>query len=424
MKLNRTYLFIIISSVALAGVLIIQVNWILQTADVKEELFNEKANMILARTTDALLSDKKTCIEIEACIEKDSNAKLPAKLGRNEVHKIDSLFKHYMNFYNFHINYSFVVGKPSLLPVKNEFAWTSNRNPNQVACYQKSLDEVAGKTGFELKLIFPEKKQFIMAEMGTLFITSVILVVVVLVMFWRTILSLIKEKKISEHTTDFLNNMTHEFKTPLTNIALAGKMIIKDSTINREDKIKHFSDIILQENEKLRLQVEQVLSMTALERGEIPLQKTELDFHRLINDSLKCISIQIENKQGYVTLSLNAVNFKVKGDKTHLTNALCNLIDNAIKYSKEKPGLSIQTSNSGQNLIINVSDKGIGIEKEYHKKVFDKFFRVPTGDVHDVKGFGLGLAYIKKIVELHGGTIELQSEKEKGTTFTIILPNA
>jgi len=329
-----------------------------------------------------------------------------------------------MNFYNFHINYSFVVGKPSLLPVKNEFAWTSNRNPNQVACYQKSLDEVAGKTGFELKLIFPEKKQFIMAEMGTLFITSVILVVVVLVMFWRTILSLIKEKKISEHTTDFLNNMTHEFKTPLTNIALAGKMIIKDSTINREDKIKHFSDIILQENEKLRLQVEQVLSMTALERGEIPLQKTELDFHRLINDSLKCISIQIENKQGYVTLSLNAVNFKVKGDKTHLTNALCNLIDNAIKYSKEKPGLSIQTSNSGQNLIINVSDKGIGIEKEYHKKVFDKFFRVPTGDVHDVKGFGLGLAYIKKIVELHGGTIELQSEKEKGTTFTIILPNA
>ena len=232
-----------------------------------------------------------------------------------------------------------------------------------------------------------------------------------------------KEKKISEHTTDFLNNMTHEFKTPLTNIALAGKMIIKDPAVNPEDKIKHYSEIILEENEKLRLQVEQVLSMTALERGEIPLQKTELDFHELIHESLKYISIQIENKQGNIKLNLDAERPVVMGDRTHLTNALCNLVDNAIKYSREKPELTIQTSNTGQNLIVVISDEGIGIEKEYQKKVFDKFFRVPTGDVHDVKGFGLGLAYIKKIVELHGGTIELQSEKGKGTTFTITFPN-
>src|SRR6187549_2463305 len=130
--------------------------------------------------------------------------------------------------------------------------------------------------------------------MGTMFITSVILILVVLFMFWRTIRSLINEKKISEHTTDFLNNMTHEFKTPLTNIALAGKMIQKDSNISQKDKIKHYSGIILEENEKLRLQVEQVLSMTALERNEIPLHKTELDFHELIQDALKCMSIQIE----------------------------------------------------------------------------------------------------------------------------------
>jgi len=282
---------------------------------------------------------------------------------------------------------------------------------------------MANKNGWALKLIFPEKKQFIMAEMGTLFITSVILILIVLVMFWRTTLSLIREKKISEHTTDFLNNMTHEFKTPLTNIALAGKMIIKDSTSKQEDKIKHYSGIILEENAKLKLQVEQVLSMTALERGEIPLRKSELDFHELINDSLKYISIQIENKQGNLKLNLDADKFIVMGDKTHLTNAMCNLIDNAIKYSKGKPELSIQTSAVAENLIVIVSDKGIGIEKEYQKKIFDKYFRVPTGDVHDVKGFGLGLAYIKKIIELHGGTIELQSEKGKGTTFTITLPN-
>jgi two-component system phosphate regulon sensor histidine kinase PhoR len=262
-----------------------------------------------------------------------------------------------------------------------------------------------------------------MAEMGPLFITSVILILVVLVLFWQTILSLMKEKKISEHTTDFLNNMTHEFKTPLTNIALAGKMIIREQDAREGDKIKHYSGIILEENEKLRLQVEQMLSMTALERGEIPIRMTELDFHALIHDSLKHISIQVENQQGKVQMNLNARRFVVLGDRTHLTNALCNLVDNAIKYARTTPELSIETSNLGKDLVIVVSDKGVGIDKVYHKKVFEKFFRVPAGDVHDVKGFGLGLAYVKKIVELHGGNILLESEKGEGTTFTITFPH-
>jgi two-component system, OmpR family, phosphate regulon sensor histidine kinase PhoR len=416
MKMNRTWLFVAISSIALFTVLIIQVNWIFGTAKIKEELFNEKANMVLSRTTEALRSDKETCLKIGACADNDGTAESTVKLGKNEVHKIDSLFRHYLRFYNFHIGYSFVVVQPGSLAAINESGYANYS-------YNKPLEDVASKNGIELKLIFPEKKQYIIAEMGTLFITSVILILVVLVLFWRTILSLIKEKKISEHTTGFLNNMTHEFKTPLTNIALAGKMILRDSAIMQGDRIKHYSEIILEENEKLRLQVEQVLSMTALERGEIPLLKTALDFHDLILESLKCISIQIEDKHGNINLNLDADRFVVIGDRTHLTNALCNLIDNAIKYSKGKPELTIQTANSGQNLIVVVSDEGIGIEKENHKKVFDKFFRVPTGDVHDVKGFGLGLAYLKKIVELHEGTIELQSEKGKGTTFTITFPN-
>jgi two-component system, OmpR family, phosphate regulon sensor histidine kinase PhoR len=415
-EMNRTYLFITISSIALLIVLIIQVNWILETAKIKEEIFNEKANIVLSRTTEAISSDEETCRKIGDSVESNSASGRPVKLGRNEIKKIDSLFNHYMRFYNFHIDYSFEVIKPKPVTTKNENLFANYS-------YFKPLEEVA-TNGVELKLIFPEKKQFILAEMGTLFITSVILILVVLVMFWRTLLSLIREKRISEHTTDFLNNMTHEFKTPLANIALAGKMIIKDSAVEFQDKIKHYSAIILEENEKLRLQVEQVLSMTALERGEIPLLKEELDFHEVLKYSFKYIRIQIENKQGNLEFALKADKVVVMGDRTHLTNALCNLIDNAIKYSKEKPELSIQTFNADHNLIVVVSDKGIGIEKEYQKKVFDKFFRVPTGDVHDVKGFGLGLSYVKKIIELHGGTIEVQSEKGKGTTFTITLPNA
>jgi len=416
MKLNRTYLFIAISSIALVIVLIIQVNWIFETAQIKEELFNEKANMVLAKTAEALSSDKDACMNVElGCV--DSTSEVALELGKTEVQNIDLLLTKYMKLYNLHIDYSFQVIKPIPYLFKNGLSATNN-------IFNARLDEAVSKNGLELKLILPDKKQFILAEMGTTFITSVILILVVLIMFWRTVLSLIKEKKISEHTSDFLNNMTHEFKTPLTNIALAGKMITKDSTINNEDKIKHYSGIILEENEKLILQVEQVLSMTALERGEIRLQKTELNLHELIDDAIKCMSLQIENKKGNLKLSLNATRFMITGDKTHLTNAVCNLIDNALKYSHENPELTILTLDDTKNIILVVSDNGIGIDKEYQKKVFDKFFRVPTGDIHNVKGFGLGLAYIKKIVELHNGTIELESERNKNTTFTITLPNA
>ncbi len=426
MKINKTYLFIAISSIALVIVLFIQVNWIFETAKIKETLFNEKANMILSRTAKTLSTDKDACMTVELGCVKDNATELALKLGKREVHNIDSILGAYMKLYNFHIDYDFEIVKPGTFVAKNPngllpIPYKQEAN-NKPGCYITPLENAVSKNGLELKLIIPDKEQFIIGEMGTLFVTSVFLIVVVLILFWRTVLSLLKEKKISEHTTDFLNNMTHEFKTPLTNIGLAGKMIAKDSNIGQEEKIKHYSGIILEENEKLRLQVEHVLSMTALERGEIPLQKAEINFHDLINDCVRSNSMQIENKKGNLKLELNAQKFIVNGDKTHLTNALCNLIENAIKYSKEIPEIFIATTDIEPNLIITVTDNGIGIEDKYHKKVFDKFFRVPTGDVHNVKGFGLGLAYIKKIIELHSGSIELQSEKNVGTTFIIRIP--
>ena len=415
MKKRKTTIFITVSSIALLLVLIIQVNWISETAKNKEEVFNEKASIVLARTTEVIASD------IELC------QKLRFGVGKNEKSKIDSLLKKHMDFYNFHTDYTFEVIQsfpPIPLMLNATIVDTmSTKDPKQ-ACYSKSLDEMENKNGWVLKLKFPKKEDFIMAEMRTPFITCVILIIIVLVLFWRTTLSLLAEKRIAEHTTDFLNNMTHEFKTPLTNISLASKMIAKDLTSKNEDKIKHYSEIILAENEKLKLQVEQVLSMTALERGEIPIQKTEQDIHQLIKDCLKSINIQIENKKGDLKLTLGANNFVVMGDRTHITNALSNLIDNAIKYSPEKLVLSIETFNKESELIIIISDKGIGIDKQYHKQVFGKYFRVPTGNVHDIKGFGLGLAYVKKIIELHGGAIELESELGDGTTFKITLPNA
>jgi two-component system, OmpR family, phosphate regulon sensor histidine kinase PhoR len=420
MKPSRTNIFIVISSIALLIVLGIQVNSIFRGAQAKEELFNEKANLVLARTTDVILKDAQTCRKIGEAEEIKRSYGYTAVLDKEEMRKIDSLLIHYMNFYSFHVEYSFEVIKTSKITFNNTGFFPKGYTA-QPGCYTNDLKEAINKNGFELKLNLPGRNQFIFAEMGTLFVTSLILIIVVLVMFWKTVLALMKEKRISEYTTDFLNNMTHEFKTPLTNIALAGKMMIRDSNLKQEEKIKHYSAIILEENEKLRLQVEQVLSMTALERDEIPLQKTELDIHELIKSSYKHMSLQMEHRHGSLKLNLEAENFIVMGDKIHLANAFRNLADNAIKYSKGDPELSVQTFNTDQKIVIVMSDKGIGIEEEYQVKVFEKYFRVPTGDVHDVKGFGLGLAYVKKIIEMHGGSIELQSGKRTGTTFTITL---
>jgi two-component system phosphate regulon sensor histidine kinase PhoR len=351
--------------------------------------------------------------------------------------KIDSLLSHYMNVYHVKIAYYFDVKPGSGSTTKsptgpynlsaNASTATTFVFEEEPGAYQACLgpgDVKTGSEGVDLKLVFPDQEEFILEEMGLPFVSSVILIVIVMIMSWKTILSLMREKKLSEHTSDFLNNMTHEFKTPLTNIALAGKMMTKDANINDELKIKHYSGIILEENEKLRLQVEQVLSMTALERGEIPLQKMELDLHQLIQDSLKCISVQIENTNGHVELLLNAERVIISADKTHLTNAFCNLVDNAIKYSDEAPQISIQTSNSIEGINVQISDQGIGIEDKYLRDVFNKFFRVPTGNVHDVKGFGLGLSYVKAIIELHGGNISVSSRRGFGTTFSIYLPHA
>jgi two-component system, OmpR family, phosphate regulon sensor histidine kinase PhoR len=411
MKRNRTTFFILTSSLALLAVITIQFNWILKTVKYKEEFFNEKANIIQARTTEVISLDKET------------SKKLEIGLGEKEKKKIDSLLKHYTDYYNFHEDYVYELKKSSTHDANIGSEIQNYFDKSQKACYKKSINNLNNSNDWELKITYPNRKSSIMKEMGLPFLVSVILILIVLGLFWRTVLSLIREKKISEHTIDFLNNMTHEFKTPLTSISLAGNLIVKDATLKQDDEIKHNTEIILEENEKLRLQVEQVLSMTALERGEIPLQKTDLDFHQLIKNFLKSITLQIENKMGNLKLDLKANQVVIVGDKIHLTNAIRNLLDNAINYSIGKPELCIQTYNIDKNLVIAISDKGIGIEKEYQKKVFEKYFRVPKGNLHDVKGFGLGLAYVKKIIELHGGEIELKSDKENGTTFTVTLPN-
>jgi len=411
MKLNKVHIIITVSSIALAALLLLQFKWILETAQIKEQLFNEKAGMVLAKATEALKTDLQMCRTIEKCAANSTENNFSTSLGTAEQNKIDSIFSYYMKFYHIHLNYSYELRKDEIIEnITNSF---SNHSYNQQVSNSQSAN------GFNLKLNLPQKKDYIVAELGTLFFSSLILIIIVIILVRYTIISLLKEKSIAEHATDFLNNMTHEFKTPLTNISLAGKMILKDAPAST--KTHQYTEIIIKENEKLRLQVEQMLSMTALERGEIPVSKHRLDFHHLISESLQYMKLQIDEKNANVEYHSEAKYFMIEADREHCINALCNLLDNALKYSLQNPLIKIYTFNHENKFCITISDNGIGIEKKYENLVFDKFFRIPKGDMHNVKGFGLGLAYVKKIVALHHGEIQVKSENNS-TTFIISLP--
>lgn len=403
MKINKTSVFISIAIVSLLSILFIQINWMLETARIKQELFSEKANMVLLRTAEVVVADEATCRGIEEGV------------GQAELNTIDSVFNYYMKYYKFKIDYVFEVKKP------NQFAPTFQQQSN--AIYETRLESINIKEGVDLRLIFPDKKQYILAELRTPFITSILLIIIVIVLFIKIIQAIITEKNLSIRTTDFLSNMTHELKTPITNIALASKFLNKEFNDNSSIKSRHYAEIILAENEKLRMQVEQVLSIASLEKGEIPVSKKLLDIHQLLKQVIEHMSLQLESNNVEVHWQLNAVNLKVYADQTHLMNAIRNLIDNAIKYSSTNIRINIKTYNNADHLCIEIEDNGIGIDKKYHSSLFDNYFRVPMGDVHNVKGFGLGLSYLKKVIDLHNGTVNVESELSKGSKFTITLKN-
>ncbi len=406
--MNRKYLFILISFIALLAVVLIQVNWIVKSAALKEELFNEKAKIVLSKASEAISKDKVTCKKIGETFESD----VAIELSQFEV--IDSLFNYYMNFYKIDMDYSYKILAPEPLIVDETY-----KSDN---VFNQELIEGNLPAHIHLELVFSAKQQFILAEMGVLFFTSLGLIAVVFIFFFLTLKSLLKEKELSERTTEFLNNMTHEFKTPLTNIGLAAKMIQKKAIVQKDSKITSFTKIIQFEKNKLSIQIEQVLRMAGIEKAEIPLQIETIDLHLTIEKAIKIMNLQLEEKDGFIKLQLTAQNSIIEGDQAHLLNTLCNLISNAIKYNHNTPQVTIKTDSNHNLFTCSISDNGIGIDQRNHMKVFEKYYRVQKGNIHECEGFGIGLAYAKKIMELHSGNISLKSELQRGSSFKLTLP--
>lgn len=267
---------------------------------------------------------------------------------------------------------------------------------------------------------FPNRESHIFGSMRMTIIFAAILGITLL-FFLYSIFVILRQKRLSEMQKDFINNMTHEFKTPISTIKISADVFLNNKEIQADKRLNQYAQIIKDQNQRLNNQVEKVLQLAKIEKDNFKLNLEKLDLHDLMESILKSIKLKIENEGGKMICQLDATNSIIKADQLHLTNILHNLLDNAIKYCKEVPNIEVSTESFDKGVLLKIKDHGIGISKEHQSKVFNKFYRVPTGNVHNVKGFGLGLFYIKNICEGHGWKLNLESEESKGTTISILM---
>lgn len=275
-----------------------------------------------------------------------------------------------------------------------------------------------------LTITFPDKNNIILANLTAMMGLSGGLLLILIFCFGYTIHSILMQKKISEMKTDFINNMTHEFKTPVSTIMIASEALKDPDLTTDKKRIDRLANIIYDENVRLGNHIERVLNIAKIDKGDLRLENKEVEMNDLLAAIADSMSLQLQKRNATIELDLVASNSTVMGDELHLSNVIFNLLDNANKYSPQDPQIKLRTFNSGKNLVISVSDKGIGMNRDQLSKIFDQFYRIPTGNLHDVKGFGLGLSYVNNIVKKLHGSVRVRSEKDKGSEFEIILPLA
>lgn len=419
MKNSTIRLVVVLATLSILGITIIQIYWIRRAFDLKEAEFEHTV-------ATALYNVAQQIYEI-------NNTPAPAI---NPVKQVST------NYFVVMVNHQVVPNQVEFL-LRTEFEKRSIKADFEYGVYDcshermlygnyvplassknkftsKNLPEWASQ-GYYFGVRFPNREAHIINQMGIWSFSSAVLLVVI-VFFSYTLFIILKQKRLSEIQKDFINNMTHEFKTPISTIAVSTEVLKDPSIVTQPERLKNYAMIIEKENTRLKQQVERVLQMARLDKEDLGLKKERIDVHQIIQEAIRNASVAMSERQGKVTLSFSAGACEVMADKLHLTNVFNNLIDNALKYCKEIPIIDIHTRNKSNELVIEVKDNGIGISSENQKRIFQKFYRVHTGNVHDVKGFGLGLSYVKTIVQAHGGSISVNSELSNGSTFTVYFP--
>lgn len=425
-KVSRTTLRIVIvlAAISIAGITFTQIYWVRKAFDLRENQFYRDVHTSLNNVAQKIFEINKTPIPTSNVITQVSTNYFvvlvngPIDDSVLEFLLVTEFDKHKITDFEYGI-YDCVdkcmVGGNYVSPRKAKLIPTATGTNFPET--PKLIND-----GYYFAVQFPLLEANILSQMGIWGFSSAVMLVVIF-FFVYTLFVILKQRRLSEIQKDFINNMTHEFKTPISTIAISTEVLKDPSIVHTPERLLNYATIIQNENQRLKQQVERILQMAQLDKEDPGLRKEESDIHELIREAVKNNSIAVASKHGEVHLELHAQESFLNVDKLHFTNVICNLLDNALKYNHGKPWITIATRNLNGHLQISVSDNGIGISPEEQKKIFHKFYRVPTGNVHDVRGFGLGLHYVKLIVEKHGGKISLESVPGKGSTFAIDFPD-
>ncbi|NOT91390.1 sensor histidine kinase [Ferruginibacter sp.] len=423
---------------SLLGLIFFQFLWIKSARDAKDKQVEENIVRAMYIAGEALSQDNNSIVPFgkksDMLFPGDKLQYFkPSVMQRFSKEEISQIIRNAFNQFNLK-NYPFefaiiensISGKQLLSDnFYNLYADSNNNKVHSIPLSPPSGSSYENLVNEELfNVIVPNQKTIIWREMFWFIIGAILFTLIITTAFFITIRTLLKQKKLSEIKSDFINNMTHEFKTPLATISLAVDALKNDKVKGNEEKTNYFTNIIKEENKRMNKQVETILQAALLDKQEVQLNLKKLPAHDLITSALNNITLQVEEKQGTLDVKLNAEKDMVLADEVHFTNLINNLLDNAVKYSKENLAIKLTTENSGSNLKIKIEDNGIGMNKETVNRIFEKFYRAHTGNVHNVKGFGLGLSYVKTMVEAHHGTIKADSILGKGSTFVITIPLA
>jgi len=428
-------------SVSLAGIIIIQVLWLKNMVLLKEQQVEDK----ITHATESVgknLSDRKAAYNFDNSrgLSPDDfslNFLKPTTIGRRFTNaEIQQLIrKAFLSVGLDKVQFEFAL---AVVTADQPFGYVERQSQNFIYNDSSSKDKVCvvylnPPSGSEnenispneiLTVIVPDYRRIVYQSLRLPIISAIIFTLIIITAFYLTVGTILRQKKLSEIKNDFINNMTHEFKTPLATISLAVDALRNEKVVNDRDKMSYFSTIIKEENKRMNRQVETILKAALLDKQEVQLLLRPVHTHEIVREVVENFALQLQEKNGKAELLLNADNDFIDADEVHFSNLINNLIDNAIKYSKEDqpPEIRITTQSTAKTIVIIIEDNGIGMNKETTKRVFEKFYRAHTGNIHNVKGFGLGLSYVKTMVEAHGGDIKVDSVLGKGSTFTIELP--
>jgi len=423
MKNSTIFRVIILGAVAIVGIIGMQAYWVLSTWDINEEEFNKKAGLALYRVACDLVELSGGELPARNIVnQRTSNSYVVNIESEIDEEHLEYFLQKQLERLALYVDFEYAVYDctTNAMVYGNYCSFKPHEPINEAKLGDLPKDD---KFTYYFSVKFPNRSGYLFGRMQLSIVFSVLLLVVIL-FFSYSMYVILRQKRLSELQKDFINNMTHEFKTPISTIRIAADVFASSGEVQSDKRLSRYAGILKAQNQRLNHQVEKVLQLAHIEQGSFELKKEPFELDRLLKRILDSTSVRVEKQGGTLKSHISTAGVVLEADRLHFSNILHNLLDNAIKYCKDTPHIDFRATVDERQVRIRIADEGIGISKEYLNRVFNKFYRIPTGNVHNVKGFGLGLYYVKSICDAHGWPLMLKSEQGEGTTVELLIPLA